>query len=215
VTPEEAGAILHGQSCGLGCVWWYSRLLTTRPGLLITESATIVRQLISIRDAIDSTETTSSLVTKFVKLEFADAATVAQIVQATLDAQAQDQQTKGISTIRGQAGPESGRRSGDDRDDDGGEDDRVQPPPPSPSSIPITTTATGRARWISPCSQPRRWSRTRRLNQVLIVATPEDFTYVASLIQEFDKPVEVAEPFERELNYAYAVDVLYPRWWTY
>ncbi|MFZ4595226.1 MAG: secretin N-terminal domain-containing protein, partial [Verrucomicrobiaceae bacterium] len=202
LTPEEAGAILANH-VGLNV---YGRItpVTTPPGLLITESATIVRQLISIREAIDATETTSSLITKFVKLEYADAATVAQIVQATLDAQAQDQQTKGISTIRGQAGPESGRRSGDERNNNGG--DNRQPPPPSPSSSNNNSSASSKVDIaVQPTSQV---VADPRLNQVLIVATPEDFAYITSLIQEFDKPVEVAEPFERKLNYAYAVDVL-------
>jgi hypothetical protein len=202
LTPEEAGAILANH-VGLNV---YGRItpVTTPPGLLITESATIVRQLISIREAIDATETTSSLITKFVKLEYADAATVAQIVQATLDAQAQDQQTKGISTIRGQAGPESGRRNGDERNNNGG--DNRQPPPPSPSSSNNNSSASSKVDIaVQPTSQV---VADPRLNQVLIVATPEDFAYITSLIQEFDKPVEVAEPFERKLNYAYAVDVL-------
>jgi len=202
LTPEEAGAILANH-VGLNV---YGRItpVTTPPGLLITESATIVRQLISIREAIDVTETTSSLITKFVKLEYADAATVAQIVQATLDAQAQDQQTKGISTIRGQAGPESGRRNGDERNNNGG--DNRQPPPPSPSSSNNNSSASSKVDIaVQPTSQV---VADPRLNQVLIVATPEDFAYITSLIQEFDKPVEVAEPFERKLNYAYAVDVL-------
>lgn len=207
LTPEEAGAILANH-VGLNV---YGRItpVTTPPGLLITESATIVRQLINIREAIDATETTSSLVTKFVKLEFADAATVAQIVQATLDAQAQDQQTKGISTIRGQAGPESSRRSGDDRDRGG--DNRGGPPPPQPQSNSNSNSGNNSSSSskvdiaVQPTSQV---VADPRLNQVLIVATPEDFTYITSLIQEFDKPVDVAEPFERKLNYAYAVDVL-------
>ena len=202
LTPEEAGAILANH-VGLNV---YGRItpVTTPPGLLITESATIVRQLISIREAIDAAETTSSLITKFVKLEYADAATVAQIVQATLDAQAQDQQTKGISTIRGQAGPESGRRNGDERNNNGG--DNRQPPPPSPSSSNNNSSASSKVDIaVQPTSQV---VADPRLNQVLIVATAEDFAYITSLIQEFDKPVEVAEPFERKLNYAYAVDVL-------
>lgn len=201
LTPEEAAAILANH-VGLNV---YGRItpVTAPPGLLITESATIVRQLINIREAIDSTETTSSLVTKFVKLVYADAATVAQIVQATLDAQAQDQQTKGISTIRGSAGPE-GRRS-----DDRGGDNRPQPPP-SPSSSNNNSGGNSNSSSkvdiaVKPTSQV---VADPRLNQVLIVATPEDFAYITSLIQEFDKPVEVDEPYERKLNYAYAVDVL-------
>jgi hypothetical protein len=36
-----------------------------------------------------------------------------------------------------------------------------------------------------------------RLNQILVVSSPADYTYIASLISEFDKPLTVAEPYER------------------
>ena len=63
---------------------------------------------------IDSPASASSLVTKFIPLKFADAATVAQIVQATLNAQAQERDTKGITTIRGQgtSAPQEANRGG-------------------------------------------------------------------------------------------------------
>ena len=74
----------------------YGRMtpVSTPPGLLITESAAMVRQLISIKEVIDSADTANALITKFIPLKYADAATVAQIVQATLDAQAHGQGTK-------------------------------------------------------------------------------------------------------------------------
>jgi type II secretion system protein D len=47
-----------------------------------------------------------------------------------------------------------------------------------------------------------------RLNQVLVVAAPEDYTYIASLISQFDQPLSLEEPYERPMRYASAVDIL-------
>lgn len=198
LTPEEAGAILASH-VGLNV---YGRItaVTTPPGLLITESSTIVKQLISIQEVIDSTETTSSLVTKFVKLEYADAGTVAQIIQATLDAQAKEKETKGLTTIRGQAQPE--RRSSNDRGPSNS---------PAPAPSPSSNNSSGNNNNSQLAGLPLPSSQVvadTRLNQILIVSTPEDYAYITSLITEFDKPVEVEEPYERRLNYAFCIDVL-------
>ncbi|MDB6140394.1 MAG: Type secretion system protein [Verrucomicrobiaceae bacterium] len=199
ITPDEAGQTLANH-VGLNV---YGRItpVASPPGLLITESATIVRHLIGIRDVIDVAPTNSSLVTKFIKLQYADAPVVAQIVQATLDAQAKDKQTKGLSTIRGQ----------------GQERPRAPAPgaPPAAAAAPAAASAgsvsgghldaSGQKTSTEPAAQV---IADPRLNQILVVASPEDFTYVSSLIQEFDKPVDVPEPFERKLNYVFSVDVL-------
>jgi general secretion pathway protein D len=47
-----------------------------------------------------------------------------------------------------------------------------------------------------------------RLNQILVVASTADYTYIASMIAEFDKPLKVDVPYERKLKYAAAVDVM-------
>jgi type II secretion system protein D len=204
--PTEASEILANH-VGLNV---YGRItpVLTPPGLLITESATIVRQLIGIREAIDVGSTGSSLVTKFIPLKYADASVVAQIVQATISAQATERETKGVKTVRGEAQPSRGREGGDNNNRETsprgtGEQPRQQQPvfyngqwiyPPSGGSEGATPTSQVVA--------------DTRLNQVLVVATPEDFTYISSLIAEFDKPVVVDEPYERKLKYASAIDVL-------
>lgn len=208
--PTEASEILANH-VGLNV---YGRItpVLTPPGLLITESATIVRQLIDIRNSIDVGATGSSLVTKFIALKFADAATVAQIVQATISAQATERETKGIKTVRGEAQP--GGRSGDGNRDQGsgsssrsggggGGEERRSPQP-----------IFYNGQWVYPPSGDSALGPTSqvvadtRLNQILVVATPDDFTYISSLITEFDKPVTVEEPYERKMKYASAVDVL-------
>ncbi len=188
--PEDAATMLSGH-VGLGA---YGRItpVTSPPGLLITESATVVKQLIGIREAIDLGDTGSSLVTKFIPIKFADAAVIAQIIQATLNAQAQEKESKGVKTIRGTAASD-GREKGDNKE------------PPKPSSIQVNTQISQNQQTPQPSTQV---VADTRLNQILVVASPLDYTYVASLIAEFDKPLENTAPYERKLRYAAALDVL-------
>ncbi|MFM7607120.1 MAG: secretin N-terminal domain-containing protein [Prosthecobacter sp.] len=194
--PEDAATMFSGH-VGLGA---YGRItaVTTPPGLLITESATVVKQLISIRESIDLADTGSSLVTKFIPVKFGDAATIAQIIQATLTAQAQEKESKGVNTIRGAAASDG--RGGDRPSDNNNSSNR---PPPTLTINGVTQQI--HAQTPQPSAQV---VADTRLNQILVVASPADYTYVASLIAEFDKPVEVETPFERKLKYAAALDVL-------
>ena len=191
LAPEDAATMLSGH-VGLGA---YGRItpVTSPPGLLITESATVVKQLIGIREAIDLGDTGSSLVTKFIPIKFADAAVIAQIIQATLNAQAQEKETKGVNTIRGTAASDGKEKGGDNKD-------AARPPSSAQSNSSNQNSA-------SPQPSTQVVADTR-LNQILVVASPLDYTYVASLIAEFDKPLEVTEPYERKLKYAAALDVL-------
>jgi general secretion pathway protein D len=192
--PTQAGQIL-GNHVGLNV---YGRItpVLTPPGLLITENANIVKQLVSIKDVIDLADTANSVITKFIPLKYADAGTVAQIVQATLDAQATDNAEKGITTIRGQA-PSSGRREGDDRNNN---NNQSQQPQQGNSQ----STSPGVAK-VKSSSQV---VADNRLNQILVVAEPEEYAYITSLIIEFDKAVDVPQPYERKLKNIYSVDVL-------
>ena len=191
--PEDAATMLSGH-IGLSV---YGRItpVLTPPGLLITESSPVVKQLISIRDTLDVGDTGSSLVTKFIPITYADASTVAQIIQATLNAQAQEKETKGVNTIRGSAASD-GR---------GGKDERREE-----SSSPKPIIINGQlVQQNAQAPQPTaQVVADTRLNQILVVAAPADYTYIASLISEFDKPLEVEEPYERKMKYAAAVDVL-------
>jgi type II secretion system protein D len=196
LAPEDAAQILANH-VGLSI---YGRMtpVLTPPGLLITESATIVRQLISIKEAIDSPSTASSLITKFIPLEHADATVVAQIVQATVNAQAQEQETKGITTLRGTPGSD-GRSSGDSKSNDSNR------PPASPTPGGVQQMGGNSAEVVSITAQV---VADARLNQVLVVAAPEDYTYIASLISQFDQPLSLEEPYERPMKYASAIDIL-------
>lgn len=200
--PETAGTMLSGH-VGLGV---YGRItpVLVPPGLLITESSTVVKQLISIREAIDIAASAASLVTKFIPLEHADAATVAQIIQATLSAQAEEKESKGVNTIRGNAASD-GRKDNDNNNNSSNRDPRDSAPRVNPVFI--------NGQWVIPNSpsEPATTAQVvadTRLNQILVVASTADYTYIASMIAEFDKPLKVDVPYERKLKYAAAVDVM-------
>jgi type II secretion system protein D len=201
LAPEDAAEMFSGH-VGLGA---YGRItaVATPPGLLITESATVVKQLISIRESIDLADTGSSLVTKFIPVEYGDAATIAQIIQATLTAQAQEKESKGVNTIRGSAASDG--RGGDRErgNNDNNNNNNRQPPPVIINGVPQQQGNNAQA--PQPSAQV---VADTRLNQILVIASPADYTYVASLIAEFDKPVDVEQPYERRLKFAAALDVL-------
>jgi type II secretion system protein D len=198
--PEEAGAMLSGH-VGLSV---YGRItpVLMPPGLLITESSTVVKQLISIRETLDVQDTGASLVTKFIPVVYAEASTVAQIIQATLNAQAQEKETKGVNTIRGSA-VSDGRSSKEERREEKREEN-------ANNSSSRTMSINGQqVAQNSQAPQPTaQVVADTRLNQILVVAAPTDYAYIASLIAEFDQPLIVDEPYERKMKYAAAVDVL-------
>jgi len=197
--PEEAATMFSGH-VGLSV---YGRItpVLMPPGLLLTESSTVIKQLISIREAIDVGDTGSSLVTKFIPVEYAEAATIAQIIQATLTAQAQEKETKGMNTIRGNAASDGRNERREERTDNNNSNRSPQPTGNNGQPSPQGGSQS------SPVPSAQVVADTR-LNQILVVSSPDDYTYIASLIAEFDKPLEVDEPFERKLKYAAAVDVL-------
>ena len=202
MSPDEAAEILSGH-VGLNS---YGRItpVNTPPGLLLTESASIIKQLISIQQVIDSSDTSSSLVTKFIPVKYADVSTVAQVIQATLTAQAQERESKGINTIRGTA-PTSGGGGGGDNNRGGGDNNRSQQSSQQGGGLQRTGGENSSQMAVLPSAQI---IADTRLNQILVVASPEDYTYVASLIAEFDKPLDIEAPYERILMYASAIDVL-------
>ncbi len=202
--PAQAAQML-GNHVGLNV---YGRItpVSAPPGLLITESATIVRQLVSISEVIDSADSAKSLVTKFVPLKYADAPTVAQIIQATLDAQAQDKEQRGVNTIRGSAA--YSQRSSQGGGGGGGSGGGSAPAPAEAPQPSIGNLSSSNNLAVKKPQAKSQVVADSRLNQLLVVAEPDDYTYVMSLIAEFDKPVDVPEAYERKLKNIYSVDVL-------
>ena len=80
--PVEAGS-LFSNHVGLNP---YGRItpVLNPAGLLIVENTSIIRQFVRLQGVLDIAGSDSKAVTEFVKLEYAEATVVAQIIQATL-----------------------------------------------------------------------------------------------------------------------------------
>ncbi len=80
--PVEAGSMFTNH-LGLNP---YGRItpVISPAGLMITENSSIVRQLIQLKNVIDKPHDQAKRVTEFVKIEYAEATVLAQIIQATL-----------------------------------------------------------------------------------------------------------------------------------
>jgi general secretion pathway protein D len=79
--PMEAGSVMANH-VGLNTFGRITPVQTPR-GLIITESADTIRQLINFKNVIDRQDTKSERVTYYVDLKYAEATVVAQIIQAT------------------------------------------------------------------------------------------------------------------------------------
>ncbi|MDG2124448.1 MAG: secretin N-terminal domain-containing protein, partial [Verrucomicrobiales bacterium] len=47
-----------------------------------------------------------------------------------------------------------------------------------------------------------------RLNRLMVVAGEEDHAFVAKVVEEFDRPIELTEPYERGLKYVFVDEIL-------
>lgn len=183
--------------------------ISTPPGLLITENSSIIRQFIKLLEIIDVAPEDAPLMTEFVKLEFAEANVVAEIIQAAMDARMEESQRMGESgkTLSGQAKktePES------------------KDAPPTRSSSPqqvMVRTASGQyvrgttegvpMTGIGTADQPAaQLIPDDRLNRIMVVASPQDLAYILKIVKEFDQPLGSEEALERPLNYVKANDIL-------
>ena len=184
--------------------------VTQPTGLLITESSAIVRQLIRLKGIIDVPAAEAPLMTEFVKLEFAEANIVAQIIQAAMDARMEERERQGESgkTISGQRRGQEGNNQQDSSN--------RQAAPQSTTQTVVRTSSgqlvvrggvqdVGVGTADSPAAQ---LIPDDRLNRIMVVASPSDVAYIIGLIKEFDLPLDAEDPVERPLNYVKANDIL-------
>lgn len=179
----------------------YGRItpISNPPGLLITENAGVVRQLVRIQSVMDRPSEAATTVTEFIELRYADSATVAQIVNSTLEARAQQEEAIG-RTIRGES-PAAG-----------GEEQQQRQLQQAQQQIQALQQALrGRGQEDNGATSPQPSAQViadTRLNRILVIATQPDFYYIEDLVRQFDQPVRVEAPYERRLRYVFAFDVL-------
>jgi general secretion pathway protein D len=209
ISPETA-ATLFGNHVVLN---QFGRItpVTTPRGLLITESSSIIRQLIQLKKIIDVSAEDAPLLTEFIKLQFAEANVVAQIIQAAMDARMEERQRQG----------ESGRTVSGQRPAAGNQPTPTQSQPSSSqtSSSSTTLVRTSDGRTVAVANKANSGIGTAdmpaaqlipddRLNRIMVVASPTDLAYVIEMIEEFDQPLDNPDPVERPLNHVKANDVL-------
>ena len=164
--------------------------VSTPSGLLITESSSIIRQLIQLKKIIDVAAEDAPLLTDFIQLDYAEANIVAQIIQATMDARMEERQRQSESgrTISGKSTKEPADKAKTEKSDSNNKN--------ADSGI---GTADMPAAQLIPDD---------RLNRIMVVAAPTDLAYVLDMIKEFDQPLANPSPVERALNYVKANDIL-------
>jgi general secretion pathway protein D len=152
--------------------------INSAQALLITESTTVIRQLVALQDLIDVPP--ARTVSEFIPLVRADAERVADTINKMMEYQ------------------KKARPSGDQGPAVPGPAGAVQPV--------SNSTATGSdAGLLSSQAQVVADTRT---NRILVVARPENIPYFRTLIEQFDASVSASEPLEYHLRYISAGEVL-------
>ncbi|NOY00190.1 MAG: hypothetical protein GXP30_10710 [Verrucomicrobia bacterium] len=207
MNPEEVGTIFanHVTLHSFGKI----TPIATPPGLLITENTAIIRQFIKLLAIIDVTPEDAPLLTEFVKLDFAEANVVAQIIQAAMDARVEESQRMSESgrTLSGQAKKDTKTTK--------------KTPTRSTSSSQQVMVRTASGQYVRGTTQgvPMTGIGTAdqpaaqlipddRLNRIMVVASPQDVAYILEMVKEFDQPLATNDILERPLNYVKANDIL-------
>jgi general secretion pathway protein D len=152
--------------------------INSAQALLITESTTVIRQLVALQQLIDIPP--ARTVAEFVPLVRADAERVADTINKLMEYQRKERP--------------------------GGEQGPAVPGQPA-AAQPISTGAAGGGDAGLLGGQAQVISDTRT-NRILVLARPENMPYFVGLIRQFDAAVGAAEPLEYHLRYISAGEVL-------
>ncbi len=178
ISPEDANAV-------------FSQLVTLHPygiivpvknaqALLITESTTVIRKLISVRELIDVPP--AKVTTEFVQLVQANAEKVAEQINSLLEKRSSG------STSSNSAPPAITSPDGS----------------PTPAGMAPNLGPTEKS-LVSGETQIHADART---NRILIITRPSNIDYLRGLIRLFDVSVGLNEPYERPLQHIAASEVL-------
>jgi type II secretion system protein D len=164
--------------------------LQNAPAIVITENASVIRRLVELRDHLDVSPTQT--LDRAFQLERADAE---DVVEALIDILGLDQESSGA----GAAAPGPGG----------------QAPVPNPNNLVNSPDAgnlpsqnRGSAAFTKGNAAKPRVRSIPRANRVLVVASPQDMTYIESIINHLDAPVETSSLLRRQLRYISVSDFL-------
>ena len=153
--------------------------------VLITENSTLIRRLIEVKQLVD--QPAPEVRREFVELHQANADRVVELISKLFE------ERKNTSTSAGTAKAATGTPT----------------PPPGVPVVPGAGAAAGGATISSSESGAEiQLIPDTRTNRILISARPSDITYIRKLIEDFDIPVDLSDPYEHRLNYVAASDML-------
>jgi general secretion pathway protein D len=153
--------------------------INSAQALLITESTTVIRQLVALQQLIDLPP--AKTVSEFISLVRADAERVADTINKLMEYQKKERAAGEQSpAVPGQAAA-------------------------APQPVGTANTANSDAGLLSTQAQVIADTRT---NRILVVARPDTMPYFRTLIEQFDATVGVTEPLEYHLRYISAGEVL-------
>ena len=164
--------------------------LQNAAAVVITENSSVIRRLVELRDHLDVSPTQT--LDRAFQLERADAE---DVVEALIDILGLDQESSGAAAAA--PGP-------------GG-----QAPVPNPNNLVNSPDAgnlpsqnRGSAAFTKGNAAKPRVLAITRSNSVLVVASPQDMTYIESIINHIDAPVETSSLLRRQLRYISVSDFL-------
>ena len=149
--------------------------------VLITENSTLIRRLLEVKKLVDLPQ---RLERKFIELEQANADRVVEIITQILEKRAEGRGGDAARVATGQP---------------------VQPPGAPP--VPPATGGTISGATSSSVGDIQLIADTRT-NRILVIADEASLKFIELLIEEFDKAVEIGDPYEQALNYVAASDML-------
>jgi len=173
--------------------------LQSAAAIVITESASTVRSLVALRDHVDVSPVRT--VDQAFQLERADAE---DVVEALTDILGLEQEA---------AAAAGGNPAQPNQPNRPGQANRGGQPSPalaadSPTDAFIPSQAGGNGGFARPSAPKPRVRAIQRANRVLVVATPDDMDYIASIISHLDAPVETSTYLRRQLHYITVADFL-------
>jgi len=156
--------------------------------VVLTENSTLIRRLIEVRQLVD--QPAPEVRSEFVQLKQANADRVVELITQLLEKRSQE---KGGST---------GSRAAT------GQPTQAPGAPAVPGIPAVGASAAVKAGEGGAVSGDIQLIADTRTNRILVVTRPLNMEYIRKLIEQFDVPVDLSDPFEQPLNYVSASDML-------
>lgn len=188
ITPEDALPVFQGHVQ----LHSYGSIVSApnARALIITENASVIRQLIILREMIDVPP--AEIAREFVQLERANAEKVAELVNQLLESR-REQKTGSTSAAPLQAAQAAALQI------------------PGMPGNPPDSAATAQSAQVAQSALSATDAQVMadpRTNRVIVVSRPLNMPDLVKLVKQFDEAVELMAPYEVQLSYISASETL-------